>query len=193
MNFFEIILIIILVFLLLNSFCLFKYINRNFMFKEIYIDELTQVYNRKFFNKKIILNNKKYIVIGIDIDHFKNINDTYGHLIGDLVLKTLGKLFIHNIKQDKDYVIRFGGEEFNIFIEVNDNNFDKQIIINRIENLRKKIENLEILHKDNELIKITSSFGISFDIELNDIKQQIEIADKKLYEAKKTGRNKVCF
>lgn len=159
--------------------------------EEIFLDELTQVYNRKIIKKlkKLEDSGKKFIIVGCDIDHFKNVNDTYGHQAGDLVLKAFAQILKTLVKK-KDYIVRFGGEEFFVFFSEPEKG-SREIFYERVEDIRKELENLEILTVENELIKVTSSFGICFDYN-KDIETKIKEADEFLYEAKNSGRNKVC-
>jgi len=132
----------------------------------------------------------KYSVIMCDIDHFKRINDTYGHGVGDLVLSTVSEAIRTSFKEKLDFVIRYGGEEFLVFIL--NNKEESEFLIDRAEKLRAKVEALEILTKDMTLIKITISLGLHINIK-GDTMDRVEIADQKLYEAKTTGRNKVVY
>ena len=137
------------------------------------------------------------IAIG-DIDHFKRINDTYGHEAGDEVLKTLAKLF-DGYMSEYGIAIRWGGEEF-LFV-FDDVNLDDAFVA--LDGLRLKISTLEIVWK-GERIPVTMTFGAtdinvmcsSSDTELdieNRINEAIDDADKKLYMGKESGRNKVVI
>jgi len=156
------------------------------MNKNIYTDELTQAYNRKFLNKYInTFFNKKICFIIIDIDNFKQINDKYGHLIGDSVLKELSALIKNNLRKE-DYFFRWGGEEF-------------LIIPNRVDDV-KTAEKIALHIKENiqktafsGIEKLTCSFGVACGHikNLEDINTLFDHADKALYEAKKAGKNQV--
>jgi len=158
------------------------------------IDELTGLYNRKFMKdiKRMVSSGDYFYVIGCDIDFFKKVNDTYGHATGDIVLKTFSQALKSMFKVNGDFIIRYGGEEFFIFSKIKSDEYTKEIVFKRTEETRKKIEELEILSNEMNLIKITASFGISTNISLS-IKEMIEDADKNLYKAKKTGRNKIIL
>jgi len=147
-----------------------------------YIDELTQVFNRKKFNSDIkenINNNTElspYLML-IDIDHFKKINDTYGHPVGDYVLEELTKLIKQNIRSN-DKFYRIGGEEFAI-ISTQKNYDDEMKFAEKIKSI---IEN----HNFDKVGKVTISIGFT---ELNpdeDYHQWYKRADEALYEAKET-------
>jgi len=176
--------------ILLSICCTIGFIHKKRLNENIYIDELTKMYNRKIMpsiknkDKKI-----KFCVISADIDHFKNVNDTYGHSVGDTVLKTVASVLLESFKSDTDYVVRFGGEEFIVFVEIKE---DSSFIEKRTNQIREKIEKLEILTNDMQLVKITTSFGISSELKLT-LNKRIENSDKNLYKAKTTGRNKVVM
>lgn len=161
------------------------------------IDNLTNLPNRRYFNiyaNKIFnlckRNKLGFAVLICDIDKFKFINDTYGHNIGDLVLKEVSKLLKNIFKRQNDFVVRWGGEEFVIIL----NNIDENNTIKIAELIRKSVEALAIKINDDYL-KVTISIGICYKIpNINDdINYFIEKADKNLYKAKNNGRNQVCF
>lgn len=149
-------------------------------------DKLTNALNREFFDKNInlIIEEARPHKLGIiicDIDHFKNINDTYGHNRGDVVLKTLVDTIHTSIRQE-DYLIRWGGEEFIILMKIDTlNSLEK-----RIEYIRKQIEKQYF----DEVGNITASFGVTVYRENEAIIESIERADKALYAAKQNGRNR---
>ena len=130
------------------------------------------------------MGNKKTIVRFID--RFKNINDKFGHDIGDAVLITVANI-LGQSKQVQE-VYRLGGEEFIILLK----NMDHQQVSEEAEKIRQAIED-ETFHSHQEDIKLTVSIGISSlqpEQEFNDF---LRAADEKLYQAKREGRNKVCF
>lgn len=171
-----------------TSCCVYQYVKQKNMEYDNTIDSLTGIYNRKIMKKikKIDNRNNKFSIIAYDIDHFKNVNDTYGHATGDIVLQSISKIIYNNVKQKKDYCVRFGGEEFFTFI----NERDKNIVKSIAERIRKSIEEQRIV-VDGEIIKITISIGISYSEDAKNINNRIEISDKRLYISKQTGRNKV--
>ncbi|GKU24667.1 GGDEF domain-containing protein [Clostridium folliculivorans] len=172
-----------------------KDVNRKLQYLSDY-DYLTGIPNRRYFMKQLkdfdynkkCPNTRSYVVIA-DIDYFKNINDTYGHLIGDYVLKAIAVILKNNIKE-QDLLARFGGEEFLILLSTKTLEETKVIC----ENLRSLIEQYAF-NFEKDIIKITASFGIcSIDnISEVDFGKAYSHADKALYEAKRTGRNKVCI
>jgi len=155
-------------------------------------DQLTQLYNRhklveegnRFFSKALRYN-ETFCVAILDIDYFKKINDTYGHIVGDDVLKSVANLLSESL-QTEDIIARYGGEEFIII-------FDKCLLhdaMKKADILRMKIYNL----KPNN-INVTASFGVScINNNLhNDFDHLLQEADDALYKAKKNGRNQVMI
>ena len=157
---------------------------------EASFDSLTQIYNRNMFHqlmdRKIILakkEKKSFVFIIFDIDHFKSVNDTYGHLIGDAILIKMAELVKSHIR-DKDIFARWGGEEFVLSFDVK-----PQKGIEIANNLKNHIEN----YMFDTVGKVTCSFGVtSFNMQ-DSHDSLIKRADDALYEAKNTGRNKVCY
>lgn len=157
-------------------------------------DPLTHLYNRRYFTEQSNKiqsfskrNNHPLSVITLDIDKFKNINDTYGHLTGDEVIIQVART-LESIVRNSDIIARFGGEEFVILVQNSD--LDKTLCI--AEKIRKEIEICEINTQENESIKFTASFGVAqFDEELDNdnIERTLNRADNALYVAKKNGRN----
>ncbi len=159
--------------------------------KEITIDNLTQVYNRVYFQKYIdeILLSYKYhnLYTGIlffDIDYFKKFNDTYGHDAGDYVLKNVASLVKHSIRES-DKLIRWGGEEFVVIAGV----AKKELLYQMAEHVRSAIE----AHQFKNFGSVTCSFGCVIHGENETILETINKADEKLYMAKANGRNRVEF
>jgi len=179
---------------LLTTCCAVNMAHNKTLKKGNTIDELTGLYNRKFMKdiERMVSSGDKFYVIGCDIDHFKRVNDTYGHSTGDIVLKTFSQTLMTMFKVSGDYIVRFGGEEFFIFSKIKSKEYTEEVVKNRVEETRQKIENLEILSNEMDLIKITASFGISVNNKLS-IKEMIEDSDKKLYKAKNSGRNIVIL
>jgi len=123
----------------------------------------------------------------IDIDRFKNINDTYGHPFGDIVIKSLAQT-ISNIIPDEAVFGRLGGEEFMILLE----NGSLDEIKEKSEEIRVAIENLENMY-EGSVVKFTVSSGIAQKYPSDTIDTLLKRADEALYDAKEIGRNKVCF
>lgn len=168
----------------------------SFLLKEIgnkiLKDDLTGMYNRRYISERLPVDINKSIIektpisiIMIDIDLFKDVNDTYGHVIGDKVLRDFAALISENINHDTCWAARYGGEEFIVIL----NNKDVDDSFEVAEKIRKKLEEKEFIYEDIH-IKITSSFGVysinNRKIEINDLINEV---DKKLYKAKQSGRN----
>lgn len=159
--------------------------------KRVYTDELTKIANRAKFNEEILREisfykryDTDFCIVLLDIDHFKKVNDIYGHSTGDEILVHLSNIVTKSIR-NTDLFARWGGEEFVILLHQTTLEDTTQVV----ENLRKNIENTTFV-KD---IKITCSFGIT-QIKAEDTKESLfERADEALYEAKKTGRNRFCI
>ncbi|GMN88788.1 diguanylate cyclase [Francisella sciaenopsi] len=158
--------------------------------RQTYIDDLTKLYNKKSYNDKIkesLDNYEKYnisfSIIIFDIDHFKRINDTQGHLVGDKVLAYLGRLISNNIRKD-DLAFRIGGEEFALLLR--NTSLKSALIV--AEKLRNIIET-ESLVLSNETITI--SLGVTEVRNHDDTDSIYKRADGLLYQAKHQGRNQV--
>ena len=154
-----------------------------------YLDALTQVYNRTYFEQeyiKIVNNciedNFTFSLLMLDIDKFKNINDTYGHIKGDEILKHLAKVIKQNIRKT-DIFARWGGEEFIIIAK--DTILKDSLSL--AENLRKSIKKSSFIDD----IEVTCSFGVAeFDKKFT-AKDFMQKVDNLLYLAKKNGRDRV--
>lgn len=151
-------------------------------------DELTQISNRRTIiniaNKNF--KNDNFCVTIFDIDRFKLINDTYGHSVGDEVLKALSFLISNNLRKN-DYLGRFGGEEFLI---VSKSNKEETVIM--AERIRKLIEEYDY-SEINTNLTVTSSFGVAEKKNFKTVSLVINRADELLYKAKNSGRNIVCY
>ena len=157
-------------------------------------DPLTRLGNRRSLYEKIkpiwlrvIEQNNDISVILLDIDHFKIINDTHGHSLGDVVLKKIANIIINNART-RDIVIRWGGEEL-LMVLPNTTKIEANAIAERI---RQHIEELT-LKIDKKHIQVTASFGVADLHNETTIDELINSADIQLYKAKGSGRNKVCF
>lgn len=157
------------------------------------MDVLTGAYNRRYINERLqldinnsVLKNKPISVIMADLDHFKKVNDTYGHVVGDKVLKEFSRIMMENIRRDTDWVGRYGGEEFLVIL----NNADVDIAYKTAEKIRKALENYQFSF-EGVSFKITASFGVYGIGNLNlDMEEVLSTVDKNLYLAKQTGRNR---
>ncbi|MDB1122647.1 diguanylate cyclase [Vibrio algarum] len=159
------------------------------------VDELTNISNRRaFFELGELIHNQtqrtsnNYTVVMLDIDEFKKINDTYGHAAGDSVIKNVAKALI-SISRKSDVVARIGGEEFAVILT----NGTRQQSIEMAERVRSKIEKLRIQF-GQYIIYTTVSVGVAeYQAEEISVGSVLAKADKALYQAKETGKNKVVF
>ncbi len=156
-------------------------------------DFLTGLFNRRYFFEQAELlyntiqrEHDPLVIAMIDIDHFKSINDTYGHHIGDEALKGLAQLF-EDPSLKHSIVARFGGEEFCILSKCSHISGSDDFF----ENIRKKVEN-NIINVGPISFKYTISIGVYCGIN-NTLEEMIKFADDKLYKAKEQGRNRVVF
>ncbi len=169
----------------------------NFMYSQTrYLsltDALTGLYNRRHFNAELereFMRSKRYggdlCIAIIDIDFFKKINDTYGHLCGDYVLKEVAYLILENFRKT-DMVFRYGGEEFVVLMT--ETSLENSLI--PLERLRKTIENNNFIFK-GEKIKVTISIGAETN-HTESTEEFLNNADKALYQAKQNGRNQTVL
>jgi len=155
--------------------------------EKIQIDTLTSTFRKKYFDAQLeqhIDEGEAFGLIVIDIDDFKHINDTYGHQIGDSVLKEFALLLKKNIRKD-DILARWGGEEFLLILQ-SDN---RESVVRKAETLRKIIE----AHTFKGIKHLTASFGVAWSYPEDDSNSLLLRADKALYEAKSGGKNRVVL
>ena len=162
-------------------------------------DPLTKIFNRRYFTEqsqkiKVFSQRNKNMPISLvilDIDDFKKINDSYGHLLGDEVIIKVARILEAELRSS-DIAARFGGEEFVILLQDCEINNALKVA----EKIRKDIENTVISIHNNFKIKFTVSAGVAqFDkvIDYDNLEHTLGRADKALYEAKKSGRNRVVL
>jgi diguanylate cyclase (GGDEF)-like protein len=155
---------------------------------EIETDGLTGIANRKSFDlvlEKLINSQTPFSLILLDIDHFKSVNDTYGHLIGDDVLQYLAKIML-DLSREEDLCFRYGGEEFGVIVKSGDTELAKNVA----ERLRTTVEKLQSPTGKH----ITISLGVAtYPKHEKEVKQLISNADKALYESKVKGRNRTTI
>lgn len=166
------------------------------LYKLATVDGLTGLFVRQFFDVQIHKEfyratryGEKVGYMMSDIDHFKNFNDTYGHEMGDRVLRLVADEIKKSVRS-VDIAARYGGEELCVILP----NTDKEGSLNIAERVRQNIESLKIPHEGEE-IRITCSVGVSSIPENNpvDVKEFLKQADLALYEAKDNGRNQVVY
>lgn len=158
-------------------------------------DGLTQLFNRNHWQKCLESEFKRYhrnhhasSLVMLDIDNFKVVNDSYGHLVGDDVIRHLAKVIREQVRET-DVSGRYGGEEFTVLLA--DTNANEAKVF--AERLRKTVENSVVIYNDLE-IKYTISLGIAeIERSYNDVSQWLEHADNALYQSKEHGRNQVTI
>ncbi len=155
--------------------------------KEIDLDPLTGIYRKGYLNEFIeraIIEKRQFALIVLDIDNFKQINDTYGHLTGDDVLREFVALIKQHIRKN-DFFARWGGEEFILLFENN----TMEEAITKVEKIRRYIET----HHFESIGQITASFGVACINENDNVNSIFARADKALYQAKAQGKNQVSY
>lgn len=162
-----------------------------------FMDGLTDVANRRFFDeyldrewKRAVENKTPVLLILLDIDFFKNYNDTYGHQSGDECLKQVAIALKGTLKRSVDTIARFGGEEFAVVLP----NTDLEGASIMAEALRSSVETLRIPHVQSKVSEyVTISVGVATIIPdlVSSPEELISAADKMLYQAKQEGRNRV--
>ena len=160
----------------------------NKIINESRTDELTQISNRyglyDYFDQD--LNKESKVLALFDIDDFKKINDIYGHVAGDIVLRKVAEIATEVL--ENAFVCRYGGEEFIVVLNGN----DKDGYFNTLETLRMSIENY-IFKCENVRIKLTITIGaVGYDSGLS-LEKWVDLADEKMYSGKKTGKNKTVI
>ncbi|MBU2925598.1 diguanylate cyclase [Colwellia sp. 4_MG-2023] len=157
------------------------------------LDELTGLYNRRFYDQRILAEYRRskrnltpLSIILIDIDHFKGVNDTYGHLAGDQCLAWVSKHINKSLKRSSDMAFRYGGEEFCLILP----DTDAKGALALAETLRENIAERPFIY-DEKSISLTVSNGLFTYVQQENItpEQIFSFADKALYQAKNHGRN----
>ena len=159
------------------------------------IDEFTGVYNRRYYDEVVVelfeeskKSDQPFSMVMVDLDHFRAINDTYGHDVGDQLIYAVAQVFKKTLRKT-DIVIRFGGDEFVFLYPATDPKKAFQVS----ERVRKEVRKLDILKKQKGKIDlVTASQGIAtYPDNVSSLETMREIADQALYQAKEAGRNKV--
>lgn len=155
-------------------------------------DELTGVYNRHYFNeyadymiKQANQQNLSLFALMMDVDKFKRLNDTYGHVVGDSILRRMAQLISDEVRKT-DCFARFGGEEFVLFIPDTSIEYSELIA----ERIRYVVEQTVFTHQGKR-IPVTISLGVTRYLKGDTLSTFIDRADQALYHSKNTGRNKV--
>ncbi len=155
-------------------------------------DSMTGLYNRRYFEefikKEAIRSerqNQRFTVIGLDLDHLKQINDVYGHNYGDIAIKTIAAVLKNNARSI-DVAARMGGEEFNLILP----GVDSAGGLVAAERIRKAIEGVEL----DKIGHVTASIGVATYLEHSeDLDELLELTDQAMYESKRNGRNRVTI
>ncbi|NQY92661.1 MAG: GGDEF domain-containing protein, partial [Campylobacteraceae bacterium] len=162
--------------------------------KESTIDHLTGLLTRRAFDDEMQRieglyqrNGTQYALIFFDIDHFKKVNDTFGHEGGDVILKTFAKV-LQKETRENDIVCRYGGEEFVAIIHFN----LKRELLKYLKRIKNIITQNKFLYKDNK-IEITFSAGTTLRNQYESYTNALQKSDLLLYEAKESGRNKIII
>jgi len=164
--------------------------------KYAFIDALTEIPNRRRFDELIINEWNKSIItrdqlslLMIDLDHFKMVNDTYGHGCGDEVLQKVSKTIRESLMQTDTFLARYGGEEFVVILP----SVNTEISCQFAEIIKNNIENLKMPNQNSPTVYVTVSIGAATVIPDESCKPQdlIDNADKALYLAKNNGRNRI--
>lgn len=155
-------------------------------------DFMTEIYNRRYFfeaaeeyYKESLKNDYSFAIAMLDIDDFKIINDTYGHSIGDSVIKLLSDYIVANTK-GADIASRFGGEEFCLLIK----DVDLENAVAIVDSIRDKLSGVEL--EDGDILPFSFSAGVTAN-KGSSLNGMINLADMKLYEAKRNGKNRTAF
>ncbi len=159
-------------------------------------DPLTGLYNRRYLDETLprelhraVRHNQSLGIIMVDVDHFKRINDTYGHAAGDTLLQAVGAFLQHNTRSE-DIVCRYGGEEFTLVLP----GASHEDACHRAEELRAGIQSLVAAHQGQTLDTVTASLGIAiFPVHGTTAAALVRTADQALYQAKHSGRNRVVM
>ena len=149
-------------------------------------DELTGLYNRRGYQDNINkIQDTHGAILMCDIDHFKKVNDTYGHDVGDFTIKEVSKCIRNNLRK-QDVAVRWGGEEFFIFLA--ETSTENAYLVS--EKLRESIENLTIRYNEDIAFHVTLSIGVALVNEYISLEEAIRNADDAMYLSKTAGRNK---
>ena len=163
------------------------------IYRMVIVDGLTEVHNKRYFEEFLereLARSARYkhslSLVMYDLDHFKNVNDTYGHLAGDHVLREISRR-LHSRIRKEELLARYGGEEFVILLPET----DRKGAISFAEHIRELVD-AEPINFEGEVIKVTISVGVAtIQGEAVDSDTIIRMADENLYEAKRSGRNRV--
>ncbi len=161
---------------------------------KLLLDSLTQVFNRAAFDERLELEYKRWLryqtplcLAIIDIDHFKSVNDRFGHLAGDKALKVIARAMSRTLRET-DFIARYGGEEFVILLP----GVDESSCMTPLEKIKSVVKNIPFRFKDDK-VEITISIGVTLFRSGDSSMDVFERADQALYEAKNGGRNRIIY
>ena len=186
---------VLLLMLIITIFLLIRNIKLSKKLKTIANnDALTDIFNRRYFMELALVQIERSLrtggecfIIIFDLDNFKSINDNFGHLAGDKVLREIAQR-VKKMIRPYDLFGRYGGEEFILLVpDVNETD-----VINMAERIRLEVCKMPVGFEGKE-ISTSASFGIAYGAPMNDIQTATKYADEALYRAKKEGRNRVVF
>jgi len=161
------------------------------------MDPLTGLPNRRSLDARVnvewgraVREKEPLSAMMIDVDNFKAYNDTYGHMQGDVLLQTVAMVFAKTVRRAGDFVARWGGEEFTVLLP----NTDREAAVNIAELIRANVEGTLVPRPNGEATHVTVSIGVNTKAPENDttVSEFLVKADNLLYDAKRTGKNKVC-
>jgi diguanylate cyclase (GGDEF)-like protein len=161
------------------------------------MDPLTGLPNRRSLDSRVgvewgraVREKEPLSALMLDIDNFKQYNDTYGHMQGDILLQTAASVFSKTVRRSGDFVARWGGEEFTILLP----NTDREAAAAIAEQIRANIENTIVPRPNGEATRVTISIGVNTKTQEmeNTVSEFLIKADDLLYKAKREGKNRVC-
>ena len=163
--------------------------------KQMELDPLTQLYNRAALDTQLesvaglsFLSGSTASLFMVDIDHFKQVNDTYGHRAGDAVLQQFANRLVSTFLRKSDFIARYGGEEMAVLMQGDGLDISTRIAERLLNTIRSK----PFEHEGTEIV-VTASIGLAELVPGESIGSWIERADRALYQAKETGRDRVCM
>lgn len=182
------IIILVVIFLFMLLIQTFKYLAIK---KTAYIDKLTNVFNRNYlYELEGDINLNDYILAILDIDHFKAVNDNYGHDVGDKILQEVAQVISTSTRNLDDIVVRYGGEEFVVFAKIKRNH--SLSALNVIERILESMREHKFYYTESDYLNITVSIGVNLSPhKAHFFSDAFKLADKALYNAKDRGRNNI--
>ncbi len=158
-------------------------------------DPLTGLFNRRYFDETLQRELAAYhrdgaplSILMLDLDHFKRVNDTFGHAAGDDALRSLGRLMRSSFRES-DVICRYGGEEFAVILK----NSDVGNAYAKAESFRRVVEQADLSWNGRDMGRMTTSVGVACCAEFDDSDQLVQASDAALYQAKRMGRNSTCI